>query len=125
MIRKIHTQATNEELAPPSAETVDIHNLWTLRFTAKKLASLGVMMLRATVEIFPSGNESSRRVLAHADISNVKSGPLVNYKIRLSHEILGDLDAVTLRDYPRMAATIWDRGGSGNSDSSLSGKAGA
>ncbi|MFM0553590.1 hypothetical protein P0D69_21805 [Paraburkholderia sediminicola] len=65
-------------------------------------------MLRVTVEIFPGGNENGSRVLAYADIANVKSGPLADYEIRLSDEILGDVGAATLRGYPRMAATIWD-----------------
>ncbi len=65
-------------------------------------------MLRVTVEILPGGDERGRRVLAYADISNIKSGPLANYKVRLSDEILGDIGTATLRGYPRMAATVWD-----------------
>ncbi|ANB72638.1 hypothetical protein AYM40_09855 [Paraburkholderia phytofirmans OLGA172] len=65
-------------------------------------------MLRITVELLPGGHESGRRILAHADISNVKSGALANYEVELHDDILGNIGAASLTGYPRMAASVWD-----------------
>lgn len=48
-------------------------------------------MLRITVEIFPGGRESSRRVLATADVARVKNGALADYEIVLRDDVLGDV----------------------------------
>src|ERR1700693_2621686 len=65
-------------------------------------------MLRVTVELLPGGHEGGRRTLAHAEISNVKSGALANYEVRLHDDVLGDMGTALLTDYPGMAASIWD-----------------
>lgn len=65
-------------------------------------------MLRVTVEIFPGGRESSRRVLATADLTRVKSGSLADYEIVLRDDVLGEIGAGRLNQYPRFAASIWD-----------------
>jgi hypothetical protein len=70
-------------------------------------------MLRVTVELLPGGSESGRRVLGHADISNVKSGSLASYKVILNDDVLGDVGAALIEGYPRVSATIWDLVGRG------------
>ncbi|MFL9900033.1 hypothetical protein PQR71_18070 [Paraburkholderia fungorum] len=70
-------------------------------------------MLRVTVELFPGGSENGKRILAHADISNVKSGALASYQVRLCDDVLGDIGTALLTEYPRMATTVWDLVGRG------------
>ncbi|ANB77575.1 hypothetical protein AYM40_29265 [Paraburkholderia phytofirmans OLGA172] len=65
-------------------------------------------MLRITVELLPGGREGGKRTLAHAEISNVKSGALADYEIELHDDVLGDIGSASLTGYPRMAATVWD-----------------
>ncbi|MFM0031770.1 hypothetical protein PQR70_36735 [Paraburkholderia madseniana] len=65
-------------------------------------------MLRVTVELVPGGRESGKRILAHAEISNVKSGALANYEVELHDDVLGDIGTASLTGYPRMAASVWD-----------------
>ncbi|MFL9910455.1 hypothetical protein [Paraburkholderia sp. RL17-337-BIB-A] len=70
-------------------------------------------MLRVTVELFPGGSENGKRILAHADISNVKPGALASYRVQLFDDVLGDIGTSLLTEYPRMATTIWDLVGRG------------
>ncbi|CAG9236654.1 hypothetical protein BCAR13_80123 [Paraburkholderia caribensis] len=64
-------------------------------------------MLKITVELWPGGRESGRRVIATADISRTKGGALADYKVELCENALGDVgDAAILRDYPRWSASI-------------------
>lgn len=65
-------------------------------------------MLRVTVEIFPGGRESSRRVLATADVARVKNGALADYEIVLREDVLGEIGTGKLDGYPRFAASVWD-----------------
>ncbi|MFM0367067.1 hypothetical protein [Paraburkholderia sediminicola] len=65
-------------------------------------------MLRVTVELWPGGRESGRRVLATANIGRVKNGALADYKVELHEDVQGETGAATLHDYPRYASTIWD-----------------
>ena len=65
-------------------------------------------MLKVTVELWPGGRESSRRVLATADIARVKSGAHADYEVVLHDEVLGDIGAATVHEYPRFAASVWD-----------------
>jgi len=53
-------------------------------------------MLRVTVELLPGGSEHGKRVLAHADISKVKSGALADYLVRLCDDVLGDIGTAIL-----------------------------
>ncbi|MDH6149552.1 hypothetical protein OKW46_003477 [Paraburkholderia sp. WSM4179] len=65
-------------------------------------------MLRVTVELWPGGRESGKRLLATADIVRVKSGALADYAIRLYDDVLGDIGTATLTGYPRCAGTVLD-----------------
>ena len=66
-------------------------------------------MLRVTVELWPGGRESGRRVLATADIARIKSGAHADYEVDLREELLGDVgDTATVREYPRWSASVWD-----------------
>jgi hypothetical protein len=66
-----------------------------------------------TVELCPGGSENGKRILAHAEISNVKSGALASYRVQLFDDVLGDIGTSLLTEYPRMATTIWDLVGQG------------
>lgn len=59
-----------------------------------------------TVELWPGGRESGRRVLATADIVRVKSGAHADYAMRLHDDVLGDIGTATLTGYPRFAGSV-------------------
>ncbi|WP_366919804.1 hypothetical protein [Burkholderia orbicola] len=62
-----------------------------------------------TVELWPGGRESSKRVIATADIGRVRSGALADYKVRLEEMPLGMVgEDVIVHDYPRWGASILD-----------------
>ncbi|MEZ2307253.1 hypothetical protein AB6809_11555 [Paraburkholderia sp. RCC_158] len=66
-------------------------------------------MLKVTVELWPSGRESGRRVLATADISRIENGALADYEVLLEEELLGGVgDTAFVRKYPRWSASVWD-----------------
>ncbi len=66
-------------------------------------------MLRVTIELWPGGRESSKRVIATADIGRVRSGALADYKVRLEEMPLGMVgEDVIVHDYPRWSASILD-----------------
>ena len=66
-------------------------------------------MLRVTVELWPGGRESGKRVIATADIGRVRSGALADYKVHLEEMPLGTVgDNVIVHDYQRWSASIWD-----------------
>jgi hypothetical protein len=66
-------------------------------------------MLRVTVELWPGGRESGRRVLATADIARIKSGAHADYEVDLHEALLGDVgDTATVPEYPRWSASVWD-----------------
>ncbi|MGA7779102.1 MAG: hypothetical protein WCA85_15535 [Paraburkholderia sp.] len=64
-------------------------------------------MLRVTVELWPDGLETGRKVLASANIGRVKSGALADYRVELGEEPHGTISG-TLLEYPRFATPIWD-----------------
>ncbi|MFA8358061.1 hypothetical protein ACEPT7_09220 [Burkholderia ubonensis] len=66
-------------------------------------------MLRVTVELWPGGRESSKRVIATADVGRVRSGVLADYRVHLEEMPLGTVgDDVIVHGYPRWSASIWD-----------------
>jgi hypothetical protein len=65
-------------------------------------------MLKVTVELWPGGRESGRRVLATADIVRVKNGAHADYEVRLHDDVLGDIGTATLTGYPRFAGSVLD-----------------
>lgn len=65
-------------------------------------------MLKITVELWPGGRESGRRVLATADIARIRSGPHADYDVTLQEDVLGEVGTGALRGYPRFAASVWD-----------------
>ncbi len=65
-------------------------------------------MLRITVEIFPGGDESRRRELAHADIGNVSMGALSRYVARVYESGIDDVKTAEISEYPRWSASVWD-----------------
>jgi hypothetical protein len=66
-----------------------------------------LLMLKVTVEIWPGGRESGRRVLATANIGRVKNGALADYRVELNEEPHGKICG-SLQDYPRYSVTLWD-----------------
>jgi hypothetical protein len=64
-------------------------------------------MLKVTIELWPDGRESGRRVLATAKIGRIQSGALADYKVELSEDPHGKICG-TLNEYPRFASTVWD-----------------
>ncbi|KOE22401.1 hypothetical protein AI46_30140 [Burkholderia multivorans R-20526] len=66
-------------------------------------------MLKVTVELWPGGRESGRRVIATADIGRVREGALANYEVQLNEALIGDVgDTALIRDYPRWWASVFD-----------------
>lgn len=66
-------------------------------------------MLRVTVELWPGGRESGKRVIATADIGKVKDGALADYEVHLEESTLGDVGNIaTVCEYPRWSASVWD-----------------
>lgn len=66
-------------------------------------------MLRVTVELWPSGRESGKRVIATADIGRVKDGALADYEVHLEESTLGDVGHIaTVCEYSRWSASVWD-----------------
>ncbi|WMY08646.1 hypothetical protein P3F88_02390 [Paraburkholderia phenoliruptrix] len=66
-------------------------------------------MLRVTVELWQGGTESSKRVIATADIGRVRSGALADYEVDLREGLLGAVGGTAhVCDYPRWSATVWD-----------------
>lgn len=66
-------------------------------------------MLRVTVEPWPGGRESGKRVIAIADIGKVKDGALADYEVHLEESTLGDVGNIaTVCECPRWSASVWD-----------------
>jgi hypothetical protein len=66
-------------------------------------------MLRVTVELWPGGRESGRRVIGTADIARVRDGALADYEVDLQETLIGDVgDTAFVRSYPRWSASVWD-----------------
>ncbi|WP_028208570.1 hypothetical protein [Paraburkholderia nodosa] len=65
-------------------------------------------MLRVTVELWPSGRESDKRVIATADICRVADGVHADYEARLDEAGVGRVGTGHVRAYPRWSATVWD-----------------
>lgn len=65
-------------------------------------------MLRVTVELWPGGRESRKRVIATADIGRVRDGALADYEVELDEALIGVGDRALLRDYPRWSASVFD-----------------
>ncbi|MCL4667860.1 hypothetical protein [Burkholderia pseudomallei] len=66
-------------------------------------------MLKVTVELWPGGRESRKRVIATADIGRVRDGALADYEVELRETLLGDVgDTTLIRDYPRWSASVFD-----------------
>ncbi|CAJ6888513.1 hypothetical protein [Burkholderia pseudomallei] len=66
-------------------------------------------MLKVSVELWPAGRESGRRVIATADIGRVRDGALANYEVQLNEALIGDVgDTALIRDYPRWSASVFD-----------------
>jgi hypothetical protein len=68
-------------------------------------------MLRVTVELWPGGRESGKRVIATADIARVKNGALADYEVELQERLLEHIDVGEIshvREYPRWSASVWD-----------------
>ncbi|QCP51620.1 hypothetical protein FAZ95_03035 [Trinickia violacea] len=65
-------------------------------------------MLKVTVELWPNGRESGRRVIATADIGRVADGAHADYKVRLSEVGVGTAGTGHVRAYPRWSASVWD-----------------
>jgi hypothetical protein len=66
-------------------------------------------MLKVTVELWPGGRESGKRVIATADIGRVKNGALADYEVGLEEVLLGAVgDTAVVQDYPRWSASVWD-----------------
>ncbi|WP_231892069.1 hypothetical protein [Burkholderia sp. MSMB1589WGS] len=65
-------------------------------------------MLRVTVELWPDGRESGRRVIATADIGRVADGVHADYEARLTESPIGSVGTGHVRAYPRWSASIWD-----------------
>lgn len=65
-------------------------------------------MIRVTVEIFPYGDESRRRKLAHLDIANDGTGDHVigNYKYRAYNEAGSLWKSGTLTGFKRSRYTV-------------------
>jgi hypothetical protein len=69
----------------------------------------GEQMLRVTVELWPGGRESGKRVIATANIGRVKSGAHADYQVQLEEGLIGNVgDTVLVRSYPRWSASLWD-----------------
>src|ERR1700676_1449590 len=70
----------------------------------------GEQMLKVTVELWPGGRESGRRVIATADIVRIKNGVLADYEEELHEALLEDTgvgEIATVRAYPRWSASVW------------------
>lgn len=65
-------------------------------------------MLRVTVELWPGGRESGKRVIATADIGRVADGAHADYEARLTESGVGSVGTGHVRQYPRWSATVWD-----------------
>ncbi|MGF6727751.1 hypothetical protein P3T43_007143 [Paraburkholderia sp. GAS41] len=65
-------------------------------------------MLKVTVEIWPGGRKSGRRVLATTYIGRIKDGALADYRVELHEDVQDDTGSANLLDYPRYSATLWD-----------------
>jgi hypothetical protein len=67
------------------------------------------MMLRVTVELWPGGRESGKRVIATADIGRIADGEHADYEARLSETFIGKIgEPGRVRAYPRWSASVWD-----------------
>jgi predicted house-cleaning noncanonical NTP pyrophosphatase (MazG superfamily) len=66
-------------------------------------------MLRITVELWPGGRESGKRVIAIADIARVKDGAQADYEVELQEKLLESVGEIAhVRNYPRWSASVWD-----------------
>ncbi|MGF6902575.1 hypothetical protein [Paraburkholderia sp. GAS348] len=78
-------------------------------FNPSGLDNKGEQMLKVTVELWPGGRESSRRVIATANIVRIKDGALADYEVDLREDLLGEVgETSTLHRYPRWSASVWD-----------------
>ncbi|SIT46209.1 hypothetical protein BN2475_630052 [Paraburkholderia ribeironis] len=59
-------------------------------------------MLRATVELWPGGRESRRRVIATAKIGRVKNGALADYEIALKEDPLDTVGDIAVVRFSRV-----------------------
>ena len=64
-------------------------------------------MLRVTVELIHGGRESSKRILAVAEISNVGGASMAHYHAEVGDESPG-LKEADIRAYPRWSTSVWD-----------------
>lgn len=65
-------------------------------------------MLKVTVELWPVGRESGKRVIATADIGRVADGEHADYEARLAETNVGCIGTGYVRGYPRWSASVWD-----------------
>lgn len=66
-------------------------------------------MLKVTVELWPGGRESGRRVIAAADIGRIRDGAFADYRVRLEEQLLNGVgDEAVVADYPRWSASVWN-----------------
>lgn len=66
-------------------------------------------MLKVTVELWPGGRESGRRVIATADIGRIRDGAFADYRVRLEEQLLNGVgDEAVVADYPRWSASVCD-----------------
>jgi hypothetical protein len=71
-----------------------------------------ILMLRVTVELWPNGRESGKRVIATANIGRVKSGAHADYQVQMEESLIGNVgDTASVRNYPRWSASVWDLAG--------------
>lgn len=66
-------------------------------------------MLKVTVELWPGGRESGRRVIATADIGRIRDGAFADYRVRLEEQFLSSVgDEAVVADHPRWSVSVWD-----------------
>jgi len=63
-------------------------------------------MLRVTVELWPGGMVSGRRVIATADIGRVKNGALADYKVALEEDPLDTVGDIAVVRFSRVLTRI-------------------
>jgi hypothetical protein len=65
-------------------------------------------VLRVTVEVWPGGRESGRRVIATGDIGRIVDGAHADYEARPSETHIGAVGTGNVYAYPRWCASVWD-----------------
>jgi len=66
-------------------------------------------VLRITIELWPGGRETGKRVIASGDIGRIRAGELADYEVDLREDLLGDVgDTAQVRNYPRRSSSVWD-----------------